>query len=340
MKLIPEQIRGLRKEVRNRYDGEEEFRAYLSDRKIVAGDETFCSCIGDTFTETSYQLNQNRMNEKAKLLDNSEYVFDRVVDHIDIGTRFSISFSDMSLEKPEVHTLVETLEGVSISDGFISTSSPIGKAIYGLHEGDEVEYSIPRGKIKVKIEEIDKDLSSYLRPIRAVPASNRRCLTEKTILNNLLKNDIVEYNKRFAISYSQAALLLQELSTLEKQSKSAENYNIIRARKRKIKGILSKKNFAHLPLDGTIGVGTRFSIKIISKDGEQVIEDVEMINRAFSTEFPGEYIERISLLGSKVFGLREGEEFTFRLPNGKNAAGYVYNIQNTNTMGKMPVYSK
>ena len=52
-----------------------------------------------------------------------------------------------------------------------------------------------------------------------------------------------------------------------------------------------------------------------------------MINRAYSNEYEGEYIERISSLGSQLFGLKENEEFTTKI-NNKNVVGYVYNIEN------------
>ena len=76
-----------------------------------------------------------------------------------------------------------------------------------------------------------------------------------------------------------------------------------------------------------IGVGSIFSVKLVSKDDEIKFENVELINCAVSDEYSFEYIEKIGAIGHAVNGLREGESFKVRIGN-KHYTGVVYDINN------------
>ena len=58
---------------------------------------------------------------------------------------------------------------------------------------------------------------------------------------------------------------------------------------------------------------------------------VEMINQAVSDELDSEYIERISPLGSQIFGLRKDEKFVAQLDKRRNQymRGKVLNVDNS-----------
>lgn len=314
MILIPEQVRNIRKEIKARSNEED-------------------------YYDTSYQLGSSSFLNEINLLDTCEYLNERVVDHIDIGTRFTVMFDD-DREDTEELTLVEILDGVNARDGFISLSSPLGQAVHGLHEGEETYYNIPRGKMKIKILSIDKNKDNYLSMIRSIASSYRVCRTEKATLNMLHNTDIEAYKERFQITNSQRQLLIQELKKIERNL-NLSNKDASTARIGAIRKCLKENKVAEMSDDGTIGIGSIFTVKILLDDKEEEM-NVELINRAVSTEYPGEYLERVSSLGSKVYGLHEGEEFVFNGPNGKNISGVVYNIKNnknTNNLSNL-TYTK
>ena len=60
------------------------------------------------------------------------------------------------------------------------------------------------------------------------------------------------------------------------------------------------------------------------------IKTVEIINKAVSDELDGEYVERISSLGSAIFGCQKGEKFMYRLDNRRNRyiRGIVQEVHN------------
>jgi transcription elongation GreA/GreB family factor len=307
MILIPEQVRNIRQEIKTRSNENDYF-------------------------DTNYQ---NRKNLE-ELLDNYEYLNERCLDSIAVGTRFKIIFED-DYETPEEFTLVDTLDGVNAKDGFVSSLSPLGQAVTGLKEEEEAYYEVPRGKMKIKVLSIEKDKNKYLSMLRSVNASYRICRKEKQDLNYLLNNDLEEYKKRFYITSSQRQLLIQELTKLERNLNLAnkdKSYSRINA----IKKCLKENKIATLETD-KIGIGSQFTIKFIIDDEEQEMH-LELINRAVSTEYPGEYLERISALGSKVYGLKENDMFIFKGPNGKNISGMVYNIKNNNVNISNLTYTK
>jgi len=81
-----------------------------------------------------------------------------------------------------------------------------------------------------------------------------------------------------------------------------------------VKRLLNEAKLAPKTTDGTIGVGTKFEIKI-NRDGVIETRQAEMINQAISDELDCDYIERISPLGYQLFGLRTGDSFSFREGN-------------------------
>ena len=304
MKLIPEQIINLRKKLINQDNFI--YKEYIDDIKNNKADDMFKIAYHDYSTENMMNLSKTRINDADKLLKNSECIEERNIDSIDIGTRFIIY--DEEFDETEEYTLVETLEGLTTLNGFVSTSSPMGSAVLGKKENEIVEYEGPVGKIKLKVESIESNPDNYIKPLR----NN----------SNYSIEEIEDYQE---ITPSQRYLLYLELSKLEKQI-SNKNLNELKSRYEEIKQLLSREVLNGTE-DDTIGIGSRFSLHIKDHEREYDLEDIEMINRAYSNEYEGEYIERISSLGSQLFGLKENEEFTTKI-NNKNVVGYVYNIEN------------
>ena len=103
---------------------------------------------------------------------------------------------------------------------------------------------------------------------------------------------------------------------------------MIKSKLSALRQYISEYKIAQPPTSESIGIGTNFSFIINTTTGV-INKRVEMINRAVSNELEDEYIERISPLGSKVFGLRENEEFTIRNSDGRKLKGMVYDIDNS-----------
>ncbi len=80
-------------------------------------------------------------------------------------------------------------------------------------------------------------------------------------------------------------------------------------------------------------------------DKKVEVRRFEMINSAVSTELDRNYIERISNLGSKLYGLSENDEFIVRIGNSNFISGIVFDIENKincsiDDIRNNPVYSK
>ena len=308
MKLIPEQIINLRNKLLREEDPL--ISDYLNDLKENKADDMFKIKYADYVSENLYNMNRVNNYKIKQLLETSEYVFERDIEKINIGTRFIIR--DEEYDEDEEYTLVETIDGLETNEKFISTSSPMGMSLLGKKEGELVEYETPYGKIKIKIKEIEKRQEEYIKPIRQQG-----------------KSVIEDENDQFSsISTTQNYLLLTELNKLLKNA-NTRNLEETKIRINTIKELLNRKK-ENGTEDNTIGIGTIFSIKL---DNGVSIENIEMINRAYSDEFDDEYIERISPLGEKIFGLSENDTFNIKI--GENEInGYVYNIKNSLTKNK------
>ena len=99
--------------------------------------------------------------------------------------------------------------------------------------------------------------------------------------------------------------------------------------------LLKEASFVNPVDNNTIGIGTQFSIDIIRADECTITKRLEMINRACSfSETTDEFMERISTVGSMVYGLSEGDVFRNDImPNFRNKSefisGRVYDIDNS-----------
>ena len=122
-----------------------------------------------------------------------------------------------------------------------------------------------------------------------------------------IRKELEEYQ---TISLSQRLILLIEADRIGKKGNDRSAIN----RMTVVKRLLNEAKLAPKTTDGTIGVGTKFEIKI-NRDGVIETRQAEMINQAISDELDCDYIERISPLGYQLFGLRTGDSFTFREGN-------------------------
>ena len=162
-------------------------------------------------------------------------------------------------------------------------------------------------------------------------SKNRICkeaIERKRAYNNATtKEELEEYRESLAITKSQRELLRIEAERIAREPKTPSTIQRL---------AVIKKILASAPVvteskpDGKVSLGEKVTIAI-SRDGEELqTRTYEMINEAVSDEVESEYLERISPLGSKVYGLKVGDTFTIR-ENRKTYKGVVVGIEEQKT---------
>jgi transcription elongation factor GreA len=134
-KKLEEEIQALEKELR-----EELPRALKT-----------AAALGDLSENADYSAARERQDFvrvrlgqlKQRLADLSMINFDKIPrDRISLGSK--VVLLDVDKDEQITYKLV-TSEDANVSDGLISTTSPIGRSLLNKHEGDTVEVKIPSG---------------------------------------------------------------------------------------------------------------------------------------------------------------------------------------------------
>lgn len=100
-------------------------------------------------------LNEKRIAEledklvHARIIDDENIPKDKVL----IGA--TVTLKDLDVQEELQYTLVSEMEA-NISQGKISTTSPVGRSLLGKKENDMVEIKIPAGILKYKILKITR----------------------------------------------------------------------------------------------------------------------------------------------------------------------------------------
>ncbi len=321
MILIPEQIRIL-KEKKIRLEKElATIDNYRDSEDKTIGEESRNYGGKDYITNDTFSRIRNELSQINDTLQNGVYLKERCLDKIDIGTKFSFQFID----EEEIYnfTLVDTSLGLNSIDGFISKDSPLGQKCIGKKDFSTIENT---GIIL----EIKKAYDDYLHYIREKGHIDRMSKEEKRKKSQLRSQMEIsesakkEYEKYQMITPSQKELLQQEqirlmFGKLDKKTK---------ARLWTIKKILEERQvITPNEEDDTIQIGSRFSMLTYDDEGVK-IERKEMINYAVSDEFVSDYVEKISPMGCKIFGLKNNEEFIYRKGN-QYFSGVVFDIDNS-----------
>lgn len=326
MKLIPEQISDLRKKRQELLNSLYEYKDYFASRDKKCIEHSIGMFVGDKVTDDQYQMVKNNYDSIVELLTTSEYVEVRDTNTVQIGTKFIIGFADTGATSTLI--LTDVVYGLSPSKGFVSQLSPMGKSVIGKKEGDTISYKLPNaypnGQVSATIKQIIKDPQEYVQFIKNRPFKNRVSKQERREIRALLTStdpiDVAEYCRRQQITQSQKNLLLCEQTRLANIANNPSQ----KSKLQNIRHLLHYSLVAIPPTDGTIGIGTQF--KVILTDGENAeIKSAELINRAVSSELDDEYVERISPLGSKIFGLMPNDTFSLRKGN-KTYMGMVINV--------------
>lgn len=320
--IIPEQLALLRKTQQELQRKLTEFDDYRSNRETSELEGLHAVVVSDSFVDSDYYFKKSKLDEINNILLKGVYLTKRVVDHIEIGTKFLFQF----FGETEIcnYILVEDTLCAGSMEGFISTKSSVGEQLLDKKAGD----FLPNiGKIVNIIE----DTNRYVHFLRERDISFRTCYSERQKLKALKQRKkgemeaLQEWNSRQMITPSQKRLLEIEKSRIL----LLPTNDITTQRLREIDKILKNNGVVAPSDDDTIGVGSKFDL-MFSNGREIEIKHLEMINQAVSDELDSEYVERISSLGSQIFGLRNQENFVVYLDKERNfyMRGKVLNIDN------------
>ena len=99
-------------------------------------------------------LNEMKIRELEAQLANAEVVDGKDLrESGEVRLNSTVRIKDLASEREHVYTIVTESEA-DIFEKKISTSSPVGEALFGQKVGDVIEVEAPAGKIKYKIMEI------------------------------------------------------------------------------------------------------------------------------------------------------------------------------------------
>lgn len=334
MLLIPEQIKFLRSTIRALEEELKEYKSYFEGLEFTKTDKDSRFRPIDRTIEDQYQLKLQQLKEYKQILKESSYVREIPTDKIGIGTKFKIRFDDIGTCE---YILVDSMIGSNMSLESVTLNSILGQTVLGKKEGDSFSYRVNSNceEISGVIEEICK--KNEIHFIRSRKASHRKGeITTKEIaaFTEKIGERVAaarEYDQQIPITESQVELLQEELERLT----YLKNSNIedmiekrtLSRRMIRIQNMLKDRKIAPLVEDDTIGIGSIFSIMLFENDCT-VIQRVELIGKAYSDELDDEYIEKISALGTSIFGLHNNDEFVYHT-GPYFITGKVYDIDNS-----------
>ena len=330
MKLIAEQVKYLRERKKDLEEKKNSLLSEYSNRETTSIEGVGGLLYGDFQHEADYHHCVEELKEIESILHNSEYLYDRNYEVIDLGTLFSVRFDDEYDEVDQI-MLVDANSPAGCHH-FVALDSDLGKVVLGKQAGDTITYTVSATgmKLSASIEEIDNIRNHYNHFIREKNLTDRICKSMKKELNALRLNDSEEYQKRLTITKSQLNLVNEELDKIRPNNPSD----------------IAKKNYLtrvlHLPIaeppkDNTIGIGSIVTVMLSDENGEVTEKKFELINRAFSTELDSDYVERISTFGNAIFGLQTNS--TFKIPRFHQPSlnGIVVSVDNTYDVEKLRV---
>jgi len=311
MILIPEQISILRETLRREKEIADKYEKYLKTVELV-----------DT----------NGFLQKKNLLLKNDFLRGREVNKIALGTRFTMKlYGEEKIEAILVDKEIELLNAEG-EYHFISQHSPLGQLLLGKQAGNLITKTLENGNSTIigTVEDIKTESRDYVNFIRDRKRDHRQSKFVRHDMKKLeekRKEDPLaqqEWEARRTITESQRQLLKEKISRLMSHELTlSEKNQLFFARK-----LLTEREVADLPEDGTIGIGSEFSITLAAED-KMITKRVELINEAFSDEMDDEYIERMDPLGNQIFGLSEGDSFSYYSSRLGSVTGIVFDIDNS-----------
>ena len=96
---------------------------------------------------------ESRIAELSAMLANAQIIDPSILEHKRVSFGSYVKVLDLDTDKEFIYTLVGTLES-DPQRGFISVSSPMGRALIGREVGDEVNIVLPKGESEFEILEV------------------------------------------------------------------------------------------------------------------------------------------------------------------------------------------
>lgn len=322
MLLIPEQIYEIKKVI---VETNKRMPIYYEDmingKEISGFENTNMSAQKNNPSQEIYNILKNRVKELERIISVSHIIEKRNLDSIDIGTYFYYKWIDE--DEIESAYLVEQNPLFTIDNKFISIESPIGKSIIGAKEGDIIKIKLlDNSSVQlIQIIKISKKKDDYIQLISSNYKEEEITNIEKTIKNNTdnSKNNLL-------ITESQIRLIKNELKKLKDNIDNIDNIKEKRKIRRKISFFnkMLKMQINDTPNDSTIGIGSIVDFSL----NNGYFYSLEFIARAYTTEYPCQYVEYNSNLGKALYGKKAGDKFAYKSADEKIYTGKILKVYN------------
>jgi transcription elongation factor GreA len=100
-------------------------------------------------------LNEKRISELEDKLANAQIIDESRMSSDEVLIGATVKVKDIDTSEEEIYTIVSEAES-DFSQGKISVTSPIGKALLGHKKGDVLDIDVPAGTLKYKIISISR----------------------------------------------------------------------------------------------------------------------------------------------------------------------------------------
>ena len=132
---------------------EEMVRAAAEVRRAAADKDVRENAPLEAAREYLGQLDFRRREAEA-VLESAQVIEDGAAEDESVRQGGTVTLEDLSTGASQTWMLVDPREAAPLN-GRLSTSSPVGQAVLGLHPGDEVEVAAPRGVVRYRITSVE-----------------------------------------------------------------------------------------------------------------------------------------------------------------------------------------
>ncbi len=108
------------------------------------------------YLQSEQQYYEREVRRLTSILEAAQIIPEEEIAADEIGIGSSFILQDMEIMESGNFTLVSPAE-VDLENGKISIASPVGKALIGKHEGDEIKVELPWGTTHFRVIAINKN---------------------------------------------------------------------------------------------------------------------------------------------------------------------------------------
>lgn len=138
MKLIPEQVEGIKKQIAEKINVVSDVDYLEESREDFRKNISECGVRDEVSERHMFKAHADIARLRVALED-AEIVDEPTGCVIEIGSNFTVEFSTGA---KRTFTLVETTEGLEKTSDYTTKASPFGQAVIGKTEGDVFSYTI------------------------------------------------------------------------------------------------------------------------------------------------------------------------------------------------------